>query len=182
ERRLALLLIPRQRLTEPGHGPVQVVQLQGLTPGDLVVGPPLVGGPVAARSEEAVQDGEEDRPLDVELEAAAIQQSLDDLPATGLSPEPLEDEGRPDASGGDGGQSPLGMGREQEDRVGQAGARGEQGVELTGLLELVKPAEGGDDPLAGSSALPAVLDDLEVGAGAGGLGAEEHGTLVFETP
>src|SRR6185437_3109001 len=182
ERRLALLLIPRQRLTEPGHGPVQVVQLQGLTPGDLVVGPPLVGGPVAAGGEEAVQHGQEDRPLDVALEAAAVEQSLDDPPAAGLSPEPLEDEGRPDASGSDGGQSPLGMGREQEDGVGQAGARGEQGIELAGLLELVEPSEGCEDPLAWSSALPAVLDDLEVGAWSGGLGAEEHGALVVGTP
>jgi len=159
-----------------------VVQPDRLTPGDLVVGPPLVGGPVAAGGEEAVQDGEEDRPLDVELEAAAVEQSLDDLPATGLLPEPLEDEGRPDASGGDGGELPPGVGGEEQDGVGQAGARGEQGIELAGLLELVEPSEGGEDPLAGSPALPAVLDDLKVGAGAGGLGSEEHGVLVVGTP
>jgi hypothetical protein len=36
--------------------------------------------------------------------------------------------------------------------------------------------------LAWSSVFPAVLDDLEVGASAGLLGAEEHGALVVRTP
>jgi hypothetical protein len=36
--------------------------------------------------------------------------------------------------------------------------------------------------LAGSTVLPAVLNDLEIGAWAGGLGAEEHGALVVGTP
>ena len=55
-------------------------------------------------------------------------------------------------------------------------------VELAALLELIEPPESGDDPLPGASALPAVLDDLEVGAGFGGLGAEKHGALQSRTP
>ena len=102
--------------------------------------------------------------------------------AAGLLPEPLEDQGRADAPGGDGGELPLGVRGEQQDGLGQAGARDQQGVELAGLLELIESSEGGDDPLPGSSVLPAVLDDLEVGASAGGLGAEEHGAPVVETP
>ena len=74
------------------------------------------------------------------------------------------------------------MGREQQGRLGQPGARGEQGIELAGLLEVIEPPQGGDDPLAGASVLPAVLDDLEVGAWPGGLGPEEHGALVPGTP
>jgi hypothetical protein len=42
---------------------------------------------------------------------------------------------------------------------------------LSGLLELIEPSQGGDDPLAWSSVFPAVLDDLEVGASAGLLRA-----------
>src|SRR5512135_2905960 len=100
---LPLLLVLRQLLTEPGHSPVKVVKLQRFAPVDLVVRLPLVGRPVAAGSEQAMQDGEEDGPLDVELEPAALQQSLDDLLTSGLLPEPLEDQGRPDALGRDGG-------------------------------------------------------------------------------
>ena len=62
ERRLVLLLVLGQLLAEPGHGPVEVVELEVVAALDLVVRPPLVGGPVAAGGEEPVQDGEEDRP------------------------------------------------------------------------------------------------------------------------
>ena len=91
-------------------------------------------------------------------------------------------EGGADAAGGDGRELALGVSREQEDGLGQPCARDQQGVELAGLLELVEPPQGGDDPLSGSAVLPAVLDDLEVGAWSGGLGAEEHGALVVGTP
>ena len=67
-----------------------------------------------------MQDGEEDGPLDVELEAASLQQLLDHPQAPGLAPEPLEDEGGPDAPGGDGGELSFGVSRQQEDGLGQA--------------------------------------------------------------
>ena len=84
--------------------------------------------------------------------------------AAGLLPESLEDQGGADASGGDVGELSLGVGREQEDGLGESCPRDQQGVELSGLLELSEPSQGGDDPLSGASVLPAVLDDLEVGA------------------
>jgi hypothetical protein len=176
------LLVLGEFLAEPGHGPVEVVQLKGITPLDLVVNPPLVGGPVAAGVEQAVQDRQEDGPLDIELKVTSVQESLDDPVTTGLLPEPLEDQGGSDASGGDGGELSFGVGREQEDGLSQASPRGQQGIELASLLPLVEPSQGGDDPLSGSPALPAVLDDLEVGTWAGGLGPEEHGALVFGSP
>ena len=137
---------------------------QGFAPLDLIVRLPRVGGPIAAGGEEAMQDGEDDGPLDVELEVAPVQELLDDPLASGLLPEPLEDQGGSDAPGGDGGELSLGVGREQEDGLGQPCPRDQQGVELSGLLELIESPQRGDDPLAGSSVLPAVLNDLEVGA------------------
>ena len=128
-----------------------------------------------------MQDGEEDGPLEGELEAASLEQLLDDVPAAGRLPEPLEDQGRADVPDRDGREPALGVLGEQQDRAGQAGAGGEQGVELAALLELIEPSQGGDDALPGAAALPAVLDDLEVGAGTGGLGAEEHGALQRDT-
>src|SRR5512135_2361278 len=148
----------------------------------MVVGLPRVGGPVAAGCEEAMQDSEGDGPLDVKLEAPSVQELLDHPLAPRLFPEPLDDQGGSDAAGGEGRELPLGVGRKQEDGLGQAGARGQQGVELSGLLELVESPQGGEGPLAGSPVLPAVLDDLEIGAWSGGLGAEEHGALVVGTP
>jgi hypothetical protein len=107
---------------------------------------------------------QEDGPLNVELEATALQQLLDDLLTSRFLPEPLEDEGRSDASGGDGGELSLGVSREQQDGLGQSSPRSQQGIELSALLELIESSQGGDDPLSGASLLPAVLDDLEVGA------------------
>src|SRR5271157_6171006 len=149
---------------------------------DLVALLPLIGGAIAARVEEPMQDGQEDGPFDGELEASSLQQLLDDMLTAGQLPEPLEDQGRADVPDRDGRELALGMLGEQEDRAGQASTRGEQGVELAALLELIESTEGGDDQLSGASALPAVLDDLEVGTGSGGLGAEEHGALQSGTP
>src|SRR5512143_2190688 len=182
ERSLVLLLVLGQFLTEPGHDPVEVVELQGFTPVDLVVRLPRVGGPVAPGGEEAMEHRQEDRPLDVALEAASVQELLDSPWAPRLSPEPLEDEGGSDAAGGEGRELSLGVSGEEEDGLSQPSARDQQGVELTTLLQLVESSQGGDDPLAGPSILPAVLNDLEIGAWAGGLGAEEHGALVVGTP
>ncbi len=77
---------------------------------------------------------------------------------------------------------PLGMGREQQDGLSQTSARDQEGVKLSGLLQLIESPQGGDDPLPWSSVLPTVLDDLEVGTSSGGLGSEEHGALVVGTP
>ena len=118
----------------------------------------------------------------IELEAATLEELFDDVAASGLLPEPLEDEGRSDASCGDGGELAFGVSREQQDGLSQASAGDQESVELSGLLELVESPERGDDALFGSSVLPSILDDLEVGACAGRLGAEEHGASVIETP
>src|SRR5262249_14134690 len=115
---------------------------------------------------------------DVALEAASAQELLDGTLTSGLLPEALEDQGRPDAPGGDGGELPLGVGREEQDRSGQACTRGQEGVETAVLLELIESSQGGDDPLSGATVLPAILDEREVGAWAGGLGREEHGSLT----
>src|ERR1019366_10018364 len=182
ERRLTRLLVAGQLLAEPGHGPVQVMELQGVAACDRVVGLPLVGGAVAAWVDEAMQDGEEDGPFDVELEAAFRQQLPDDPLAPGLLPEPLEDEDRPDVPGGDGGELALGVCRHDQDVAAQSCAREREAIELPGLLELIESPQGGDDLFTGLTVFPAVLNDLEVGAWSGGLGTEEHGALVVETP
>ena len=156
--------------------------MQGVAAFDRVVGLPLVGGAVTAGVDEAMQDGEEDGPFDVALEAASLQQLLDDPLAPGLLPEPLEDEDRPDVPGGDGGELSFGVRRQEKDVAAQPCARDQEAVEMPGLLELIESPQGGDDALSGSPVFPAVLDDLEVGAWSGGLGAEEHGALVVGTP
>jgi hypothetical protein len=73
------------------------------------------------------------------------------------------------------GPSASSEGAEQHDLVAQAGAGGEQRGERAGGGALIGAAEGGDDVLTVGTVLAAVRDDLQVGAGPGGLEAEEHG-------
>jgi hypothetical protein len=129
-----------------------------------------------------MEDGEEDGPLDLELEAASVEELLDDSLAPRLLPEPLEDQGGSDASRGDGRELALGVSPEEEDGRGEACPRDQEGIELAGLLELIESSRGGNAPLPGSAVLPSVLDDLEVSSWPGGLGSEEHGALVVESP
>jgi hypothetical protein len=76
ERRGPVLLVFRKFLSQPGHGPVEVVQVQIADAFDGVVVLPLLGGTVAAGREEAMQHGEEDGPLDGELEAPALSRAV----------------------------------------------------------------------------------------------------------
>ena len=74
---------------------------------------------------------------------------------------------------------PVGIeGGEQHDLIAEAGAGGEQRGQGAGGGEFVGAAEGGDDVLAVRGVLAAVLHDLQIGAGPGGLEAEEHGALA----
>ena len=77
KRRLSLRLIVRQHGAQPGHGPVEVMKLKHSTSGDLVVRLPLVSRPIAAGIEEAMEHGEKDRSLEVELVSSSIQKVLD---------------------------------------------------------------------------------------------------------
>ena len=124
-----------------------------------------------------MQHGQEDGRFDVEAEAAPCQQGGQDVVAAGLLPEALKDQRRADAAGGDGRQLAVGMSRQQQGLLGEAGAGGEQGVELARGLEQVQASEGGKDALFGLAVIPVVLDELEVAAWPGGFDAEEQGGL-----
>ena len=61
-----------------------------------IIALPLFGGAIAAGSEQAVQHGEEDRPLDGKLEAAVPQQGHHHFVDRAGLPESLQDQGRTD--------------------------------------------------------------------------------------
>ena len=70
------------------------------------------------------------------------------------------------------------MGSEQEHVLGEACPRGQERIELAGLLKLIESSEGDEDLLASFAVLAGVLDDLEVLPGSGLFDAEEHGGLL----
>ena len=95
------LLVVVQCFAQPGHRSIQVMELQVVTAGNLIVPPPLVGGTVAAGSEQAMQHGQKDGPLHGELEVASGEQAVENLAAAGLLPESLEEQSGADVPGGD---------------------------------------------------------------------------------
>ena len=58
--------------------------------------------------------------------------------------------------------------------LGEAGTGGQQGVDLSGALQDVEPAQGGDDALADAAVTALVVDDLQVVVSAAVLEAYEH--------
>jgi hypothetical protein len=81
---------------QPGHGSVEVVQVQIGDAFDGIVVLPLFGGTVAAGSEEAMQHGQENGALDGKLETPVLEQALQNLVYGACLPESLEDQGWPD--------------------------------------------------------------------------------------
>ncbi len=73
ERRFVRLLVLGQHLTQPGHGPVEVVELKRVTAVDPIIPPPFVRSSITAGYKKTMQHSEKDGPLDVKLEAATGQ-------------------------------------------------------------------------------------------------------------
>ena len=106
---------------EPGHGAVEVVQRQALAVRDGVVGQPLLAGPVRAGDHQAVQGGDEHRPLDRELEGARRQVALRARPGCRALPQRPNRSGGADAPAGE----PVGLAafdlRQHQRPLGKAG-------------------------------------------------------------
>ena len=129
ERGRAALLIFGKLFAQPRHGSVEMMQTQFRRAVDGIVLFPFFGGPVAARRKQAVQDSEEDRPLERELKVPLAQQSQQDfVDRTGLS-EPLKNEGRanPGGAGGDG--LTAGLGSEHGEFLGEPAEGVQEGIE-----------------------------------------------------
>jgi hypothetical protein len=103
ERRGPVLLIGGQRLAEPGHGTVEVVQVETIAVVDAVVLAPAIGSEIRATAHQPVQHREEHRSFQREAMAAAPRLRRDHALAAGLLPQPLEQQRRADASHRDGG-------------------------------------------------------------------------------
>jgi hypothetical protein len=137
-----------QRLTQPGHGARQLVQSERLGAGNLIGIQPGVAGPVGPRHHQAVQHAGEHRAFQREAEAPARGELLDHRGATGLLPQPAEDHWRANARGGGGLERTSLQAGDQQGGLGEPRTRAQQGIELSGGLEIFDTAEGGDDALA----------------------------------
>ena len=175
KRRRAVLLVFGKLLAEPRHGAIEMMQFEPVDAVDAIILAPAVGGAVRAAAEQAVQHGQERRALQREVMLARARQALDHAPAARLLPHPLEGERRTDAPGRDR-RRLAAVERIEHDRlVGEARPRAQQPLQLPALLQILDPPERRDHLLAHRGALAPALDDLQIGAAAGGLLAEIHG-------
>ena len=97
----AVLLCRGQFFAKPGHGTVEMMELQAIDTRDAVVAAPLVAAAVGAGDHQPMEDGEEDGSLDGKLEAAIRKQLLHDLAAPCVAPQTLEQQCRADALAGE---------------------------------------------------------------------------------
>src|SRR5271165_6478058 len=175
KRRRGVLLVFGQFLARPRHRAIKMMQFETVDAIDAVVLAPAIGGAIRAAADEAVQHRQVRRAFQRELVPAFARQAFDHAPASRLLPHPLEDERRTDAAGRDR-RRLAAVERVEHDRLlGEPRPRAQQALQLPARLQLVDPPERGDHLLADRGALAPALDDLQIGATAGGLLAEIHG-------
>jgi hypothetical protein len=122
-----------------------------------------------------VQHGQEHRALQRKSVAALGCQFGDHRSAAGLLPQPLEYQRRPHAPHRDLDRVVI-AGCAQHHGLGRkARARAHQPLQLAARLQLVETPKRGDHLLAHLIAIPAALDDLQIGTPGRGLATEVHG-------
>jgi hypothetical protein len=141
---------------------------------DGIVVFPFFSGPITARSKQAVQDSEEDRPLKRELKLPLAQQSDQDfVDRTGL-PEALKNEGWADPGGASRDALTAGMSSENGEFLREAAERVEEGINVAAGQKLIEATETMQYTLLDLTVNPMVVDDEEIGAGTVGLSANEQ--------
>ena len=178
-----MLIGLRQRLSQPRHRPVQMLEFQLRRPVDDLVAHPRAGRAIGAGDHDAVKHAGEDRALDVELEAPLRKQRMHDPLAAAGPPQALEGQGGTDAAhlGAVLAVALSGLGGEHHELFGEAACGLEKPVEGAAFLEMIEAAQGCDDALADLLALAVVLDDLDVGVGTADFCATEHACLHGDT-
>src|SRR5271156_4924908 len=106
---------------------------------------------------------------------AQTGEALDDRATARLLPQALEHQGGPDPSRRARRRLAVGDGAHDDGLVGEAPARPQQSLQLPALAQIFQATERGDDLLAHRPVLATILDNLEIGATAGGLLSEKQG-------
>ena len=97
KRRAAVLLLLRQLLAQPRHGPIEMMQIKFLDAGNGVILTPAIRGTVGAAHEQAVQYGEEHRAFQRKLVPPRAGEIVNYGAAAGLFPQSLEYQPRSNA-------------------------------------------------------------------------------------
>ena len=118
-----------------------------------------------------MQDGNEDRPLNREVEAAAAQEVGENVGDPEALPQPAEEERAADAGAG---ETPgIHLGKDHRP-LAVAGKRGGQPVQFASRQQHILAPERPDDLLPDPSTVAHALDEIQIAVAAGRLLAHEH--------
>ena len=154
-----------------------MVQIEPFDAGDGVILAPAIRGAVGAAHEQPVQHGEEHRALQCKAVLASARQLRDHRAATGLLPQPLEHQRRPDAADRNLDRRIIGCRAQHHGLGGEPRARTQQSFQLPARLQILETPQRRDHLLTHLVARAAALDDLQIGASSRGLAAKVHGAL-----
>src|SRR4051794_313384 len=163
------------RLAEPGHGLVGMLQGQRLGAGDAQALLPVMGVAIRTRDHQPVQHGQVDGTFDVEAETAFGQQAAQDIAAASFPPQPPEHQVRADAAPSQFGQLAAVEARQYDRAPGMAGGRGDQAIKQIRILDCIAATKRLNDALDVAPALTGVLDEVQVFVRPNPLDANEHG-------
>jgi primase-polymerase (primpol)-like protein len=135
---------------------------------------PLLGGAIATRGEQAMQDTEKDGAFDRELEAASAQQRGQNFVDGASFPKPLADQSRADLGAAGGNAIALQMRAEHGELFGESSQGEQEGIELAAGNQLIQAAEAVQDALPDLAADPMILHDEEIDARTVVLSANEQ--------
>jgi len=153
-------MLINQDLPEKCHGPICVMQGDFLGSGNRVVTPPLLTRPVGSRHEQAMQDREENRPLNIKCKLPVSKQVVDNRRQAEFQPESCKDRCRADFYGM-GGDIDL-AGENRQGLLREPGQRADKGLDTSLGLELIETTNGGDDTLADFATDLVVFDKLQI--------------------
>ena len=164
-----------ERLAEPAHRAVQMLQIEPLGAVDGLVTAPLQRAVARARDHHSVQHGHEHRAFDIEVMTSGAQQPGHDLLAAGLTPQAFEDQCRADRD--DGGVGRIGgMLCEHHEALGEPRRGAQQLVDGAAGSELVEPAQRCNDGLLDALTFASILGDLEIFADSCALDGDSWNT------
>src|SRR5215472_12559080 len=160
-----IILLPRgQCFTEPGHGTVEVVQVEVFAAADAIILAPAIRRQIRTAAHQAMQHGEKHRAFQYEAMTALARQTCDHGLAAGLLPQPLEQQGGADAAYRDRRSIATACGIEHHRLTDETGTRAQQSIELPAGLEFVQPSQRGNHPLADLLTGAMALHDLQIDA------------------
>jgi hypothetical protein len=163
-----------QFFAEPGHRPIELVQLQAFGAIDVIGIQPLLAGTVGPGDHQPMQDAGKHRPLDRKAKAASFGELLNHRATASLFPQTTEDHRCTDAHCRAGLERSCLQAGDQQGGLAEPRAGAQQHIELAIGLQFLDASEGGEHALDGAGAVARVFDDLQIAALTGWFDAEEH--------